>query len=78
MLIIQYIVMYWINKIYIYFFKEQLYIKAISITYVPSSKQVVDTSTEGVASLIFQHLIYQLGIDDIHTLTWGRVLNEIF
>lgn len=60
-----------------YFIKEKIDTEAINRAYVPSSEQIADIFTKGVFSLVFQHLVNKLGMDDIHTPTWGGMLNKM-
>ncbi|CAA7406957.1 unnamed protein product [Spirodela intermedia] len=52
-----------------HFIKEKLDEGIISTPYMASHEQLADVLTKGLSDIAFQHLIFKLGLDDIHSPT---------
>jgi len=55
------------------FIKEKLDNGTICTPFVSPGNQLVDVMTKGLRSATFQSIVGKLGMDDIHSPTWGEV-----
>lgn len=56
------------------FIKEKLEARLMCIPFVPSEDQLVDMLTKGLAPRKFEESLCKLGMQDIHSPAWGKVI----